>query len=322
MDFLKKYQIPFANYLKQFEWNGNPKSLYEPVEYLMGLGGKQIRPLLVMMAYDMFKDGVEFTLDAAMAVEVFHNFSLMHDDVMDDASLRRGKQTTHEKYDVNTAILSGDVMIIKSYSLLSQYNERADLLKCFNKMAIELCEGQRLDMDFETIDNVAIMDYITMITNKTSVLLACSLQLGGILAEASQSDQLHLYEFGKNIGIAFQIQDDVLDTYGNPKAVGKKQGGDILQNKKTYLYLKALELSTEAQKKELIALYNNSEIEDDFKINEVKKRFNSLVVEEYANQVKEAYYDLAISHLKQVQVNDAKQDALKQLANFMIKRRH
>lgn len=318
---LETYHRIFSEYLNSYGWDQNPKSLYEPVEYLMGIGGKRIRPVLVLMGCGLFKEDASHALNAAMAVEVFHNFTLMHDDVMDEANIRRGFATTHVKYDINSAILSGDAMLIQSYSLLNDYPQSKDLIRCFTKMGRELCEGQRLDMDFEKLDVVTIADYLKMIEGKTAILLAACLQLGAILGDADKDDQHHLYEFGKNIGIAFQIQDDVLDTFGDEVEVGKKIGGDILQKKKTYLYLKAIELSTETEKTALIALYGSVTLSDEQKIREVTKRFNSLVVEEYAHQVKDAYYDLAVSHLAQVNVDQERKQVLSDLAKQLIIRR-
>lgn len=323
MEYLKPYIKTFEEYLNQNAFLQEPNSLYEPLDYLLGLGGKRVRPCLAIMAYDLYKDDLDPSMPVAMAVELFHNFSLMHDDIMDEAVLRRGKATVHVKYDENAAILSGDLMLIKAYEYLEQVEDKyfKDVIKIFNKTAIEVCEGQRLDMDFETRQDVSISDYMYMITLKTSVLLAASMQMGALIAGAGENDLNHIYEFGKNIGIAFQIQDDILDTFGD-KAVGKKVGGDIIQNKKTYLYLKALELSTPEQKTELLATYNDDELNDDVKIGKVKKMFTSLVVGEYASQVMEAYRDLAISHIVQLNIPQSNKDGLIGFAEFLIARNH
>ncbi len=320
MQFLKPYLSSFEQYLATNRFNLEPKSLYEPLDYLLGLGGKRVRPCLALLSFDLYKDDIEKVLPIAMAVELFHNFSLMHDDIMDDADLRRGGQTVHVKYDENSAILSGDLMLIKA----CQYLEKLDveiykpIMHVFNKMAVGVCEGQRLDMDFETRNDVLISEYIEMITNKTSVLLAASLQMGAICAEADEMDQYHIYEFGKNIGIAFQIQDDILDLYGDEQ-VGKKIGGDVIQNKKTYLLLKAIELSDDKTYQKLI---ETLQIEDeDRKVIEVRKMFDQLVVKEYASQVMEAYRDLAVSHIHQLKISEENKVGLISFADYLIQRK-
>nr|HMP32531.1 polyprenyl synthetase family protein [Saprospiraceae bacterium] len=258
--------------------------------------------LLLAAAYSYNSSLHNYAIDAALAVELFHNFTLVHDDIMDVATLRRGHHTAHVKFGVDAAILTGDVMLIKCYELLMRYpdDKALSLIRIFNKMAVELCEGQRLDMDFEKKDQVSIPDYIEMITLKTSVLLGASLQMGAVVADANIDEQNSIYEFGKNIGIAFQIQDDILDVYGDQADVGKKKAGDIIQNKKTYLYLKALELAVNEERDFLINSYSlpTKLEEEDQKVNAVTKIFDNLVVKEYANQLKDAYKDLAISHLR------------------------
>ncbi len=323
MEYLKPYLQAFDNYLAKYKFNQSPQSLYEPLDYLIELGGKRVRPCLAIMAYDIYKDDLDPSLPIAMAVELFHNFSLMHDDIMDEASIRRGKETVHIKFDTNAAILSGDLMLIKAYEFLEQVDDLyyKKTMQVFNKTAIEVCEGQRLDMDFEQRKDVAISEYINMIGLKTSVLLAASLQLGSLVAGAGESDQFHIYEFGKNIGIAFQIQDDILDTFGD-EAVGKVLGGDIMQNKKTYLYLKAIELASDLQREELHLLYSTKLEDNSEKILRVKKLFNSLVVREYAVQVMDAYKDLAISHIVQLDIPAENKESLKAFAEFLVSRSH
>jgi geranylgeranyl diphosphate synthase type II len=247
----------------------------------------------------------------------------MHDDIMDNAELRRGKETVHQYYDEDTAILSGDLMLIQAYKYLEETQDchYKKLMQVFNKMAIEVCEGQRMDMDFELTSNVSILDYLEMIKLKTSVLLAASFEMGAIIGDAPEEDFHHIYEYGKNIGIAFQIQDDILDTYGDKK-VGKKIGGDIIQNKKTYLYLKALELASDKEREELLAFYSPADMDPDYKIKKVTRLFDTLVVKEYAIQVMEAYKDLAISHLNQLSIAEENKKGLKQLADFLVKRNH
>ena len=301
-----------------------PRSLYEPIDYIISLGGKRIRPASLMAICDFYSGSKEKSINAALAIEIFHNFTLVHDDIMDNASIRRGQKTVHEVFNTNTAILSGDVMFVKSIEYLTNYSSDIliPILKVFNQTAIEVCEGQSLDMDFEVKENVTISEYIQMITFKTSVLLAACLQIGGIIGGASEEDQKHLYEFGKNLGIAFQIQDDILDTYGEQETVGKRAGGDILQNKKTYLYLKAIELADSQLKNTLEVWYKEVvpiEREEE-KINAIKKIFNTLVVQEWANQLKEAYRDLAISHIEPLKLMDKQKDELRSFADYLIER--
>lgn len=229
----------FDSFLENYDLSGQPSSLYEPIEYIMRLGGKRIRPILTLMSTEMFGADIEIALEAALALEVFHNFTLVHDDIMDAADTRRGKATVHKKFSSNVAILSGDAMLIKSYSILGSYTDpiiQHKLYGIFNKLAIEVCEGQEWDMQFETRNDVNVDEYINMISLKTGVLIAGSLKMGAVIAEADKPDQDHLYSFGKNIGIAFQLQDDLLDTFGEFSRVGKKIGGDIVQIKRhTYI---------------------------------------------------------------------------------------
>jgi geranylgeranyl diphosphate synthase type II len=321
MEFLRPYMEVYEKYQATQKFIEQPQTLYDPLNYLLGIGGKRIRPCLVLLALDLYKDDLDDGLPLAYAVELFHNFSLMHDDIMDEATLRRGKNTVHIEYDRDTAILSGDLMLIQAYKYLELIKDPyyRPVMQIFNQTSIEVCEGQRMDMDFEIAKTVAINDYLEMIKLKTSVLLAASFQMGAIIGGAPKKDHHHLYEFGKNIGIAFQLQDDILDTFGD-EAVGKKIGGDILQNKKTYLYLKALELASDSQRAELQSLYSSSELPDTQKIERVTSLFKSLVVKEYATQVMEAYKDLSISHLRQLDIPKDKQEALIDFANYLVKR--
>ena len=299
-------------------------SLFEPVDYIMSLGGKRIRPVLCLAAYNMYEQDLDHALDAASAIELFHNFSLMHDDLMDEAALRRGQDSVHEKYDDNTAILSGDAMLILSYQLFESYeDEYRELTQLFSKTAMEVCLGQRMDLDFETADDVSIDDYLKMIALKTSVLIACALKMGAILAKASAQDAFHLYEFGKNTGIAFQIQDDILDTFGEQARVGKRIGGDILQKKKTYLYLKALELLSQKERAELIALYGQeSRVLGEELIDEVKALFKTAHVAVHAEELKMVYQQLAISHLDAVDIAEDKKQLLRDLAEGLLQRKY
>lgn len=319
---LARYLDVFSAYLDDHPFAKDPRTLYEPLDYILSLGGKRIRPALTLMTTDMMGGDMAAALPAAFAVEVFHNFSLMHDDIMDQAPLRRGQQTVHQLYDVNTAILSGDAMLIKAYEALMGYPDHIAmaLLRGFSETSLAVCEGQQLDMDFETRGDVDIAAYIHMITGKTSVLLAEAMRMGAIVAGADKHLVRHAYGYGLNAGIAFQIQDDILDTYGEHAKVGKQIGGDILQGKKTYLYLKAIELATPEQQALLRGLYADRELADGEKIDAVVKIFDSLHVRLYAEEVKGAYRDLAHSHLDEISVADERKQTLRQLTQYLLDR--
>ena len=263
MDILT-YQTEFLHYLKTKKWIKEPESLYTPIDYILQLGGKRIRPVLTLMVADIFSNDFKKALPAALAVEVFHNFTLVHDDIMDNAPLRRGKKTVHEKWNVNTGILSGDAMLILAYQYFENYEPAIfqKLAKLFSKTALEVCNGQQLDMDFELRDDITIEEYVTMIRLKTSVLVAAALQMGAIVAEANAKDSQLIYDFGSYLGIAFQLQDDYLDTFGNPETFGKQVGGDIIENKKTFLYLKAMALADVGDKKKLLQYYRQKSEDD------------------------------------------------------------
>ncbi len=314
----------FSEFIGTYSFPSEPKQLYDPVRYIMSLGGKRIRPLLALAAYNIYHDNVEKANHAAMTVEVFHNFSLLHDDIMDNAFKRRGKDAVHIKYDENSAILSGDVMMIWSYKLLEDYTANiVDIYKVFTKTSIEVCEGQRMDMDFETREEVSILEYIEMITLKTSVLLGAALKMGALVADASKQDQSHLYEFGKNVGIAFQIQDDVLDTYGDEATFGKRIGGDILQKKKTFLYLKSLELLSESQVERLKSLFalDYTIVNEATHIEEVRNLYNKAFVNVHADETKLVYQQLAFSHLDAISVNKEKTEILRSFAEKLLNRK-
>lgn len=291
----------FLEYIRQNSFARPPLELYAPVDYIMGLGGKRLRPVLLLMSYQLFDSHLPKALSAAMAIEVFHNFTLVHDDIMDEAPLRRGMPTVHEKYNHNTGILSGDVMLIRAYQFLlaatSPQNAQA-VTGIFSQVAVEVCEGQQLDMNFETAQSVSLGEYLKMIELKTAVLIAGAMKIGALLGGASEADATHLYQFGRNIGVAFQIQDDVLDTYGDPEKFGKKQGGDILRNKKTYLLLKSFELAdpeTNAQLKSALL-----EKDDDHKIRDVIRIYDHLKVRDHAIAQKELLLREAYQHLASV----------------------
>ncbi|MBN3662257.1 MAG: polyprenyl synthetase family protein, partial [Ornithobacterium rhinotracheale] len=253
MTKIAQYQELIQQALTQNSLIKQPEALYEPMEYILQLGGKRLRPTLCLMGCELFGGDINEALKPSLAMEYFHNFTLMHDDIMDDAPIRRGKATVHEKYDINTALLSGDALMIKSYQLFNELKPEVfkKVVTHFSQMAIELCEGQQYDMNFENQKEVSFAEYEKMITGKTGVLTACALKVGAMIAGASEEDANHLYDFGKYLGIAFQLKDDLLDVFGDKDAFGKKHAGDIFENKKTILYIKALEKADERQRDEL-----------------------------------------------------------------------
>lgn len=321
---LSEFQSDFLQYMKANSFSKAPEGLYEPVDYILQLGGKRLRPVLVLMGYQLFEANYKAALPLSMAVEVFHNFSLVHDDIMDAAPLRRGKPTVHQHYGLNTGILSGDVMLILCYEYLLKVEKKhlvADLVAVFNEMAIKVCEGQQYDMDFETRQDVTIPSYLMMIEYKTAALIECSLALGGILAEAGSDNIKHLRAFGRNIGLAFQMQDDVLDTFGDSEKFGKKVGGDILNNKKTFLVLKAMELATEEDRENLAAwMRTTKETDEEEKIAAVRTLFRKWQVHELAMKKMDQYQKTAFEHLDQVQAPAAKKQILFDLADQLLVR--
>lgn len=321
MDILN-YQTDFLAYLKSKQWIYEPKNLYEPIDYILQLGGKRIRPILTLMAADIFSDNYKKALPAALAVEVFHNFTLVHDDIMDDAPLRRGKATVHEKWNINTGILSGDAMLILAYQYFENYepNIFQKLAKIFSKTALEVCDGQQLDIDFETRNDVTIEEYIEMIGLKTSVLVATALKMGAIIAETSEENARLIYEYGLNLGIAFQLQDDYLDTFGNPATFGKQIGGDIIENKKTYLYLKSLEVSNNKDKEHLIALYNQKLKENNFKIEEVTAIFKRNNIPKLVKQQIALYTQKSFEALTLLKIHEKDKLKLKAFGASLINR--
>ncbi len=296
-----------------------PQELYKPIEYIMNLGGKRLRPVLTLMANDMFGGEMQHATKAALAMEMFHNFTLVHDDIMDNADIRRGQPTVHVKWNQTIAILSGDLMMIKATDLLCETvtNNLRGLISVFNKTAAEVCEGQQWDMNFENQTNVTEQDYLKMITLKTAVLLGGSLKIGAMVAGASNEDAQHLYEFGKNIGIAFQLQDDILDSFGEGDKVGKKIGGDIAANKKTILLIEALNNATGDDKDEL---YYWLGAKSEEKITAVLNLYNKYKVRDKANQLKEQHLQLAFKHLSEVNLPEQKTIMLKQTAIDLMER--
>lgn len=309
----------FRQYFEVSHFPKTPASLYDPAAYFLTLGGKRIRPVMCLMANEMFGNIHPDAYHVAAAVELFHNFTLVHDDIMDKAPLRRGMQTVHAKYGEPAALLSGDVMLVIAYDYLNKVSTEFlhRVLAVFNKTARQVCEGQQLDMDGETLQEVNLRDYIQMIELKTSVLLAASLQLGSILGGAGKGNQDHLYQFGRNLGIGFQVQDDYLDAFGDPAKFGKQVGGDIVANKKTFLVIKALELANDAQKQELRYFM---EADHPDKVAEVTKIFKACGVDEWAVELKEQYITTAFQHLEDVAVSSARKIPLQELAHFLVQR--
>ncbi len=308
--------------IKEKKYSKYPFDLYNPLDYIMSLGGKRMRPLLVLLAHHLYSNKHEEALDAALAVETFHNFSLIHDDIMDDAPLRRGNPTVHEKWNHNTAILSGDVMLIKAYELLVNYSPRvlSDLLKLFNKTAVEVCEGQQMDMMFETQAEVSVEEYIRMIELKTAVLLGCSLEIGAIIANAPKEEAESLYEFGRLMGIAFQLRDDYLDVYANPEKFGKQVGGDIIANKKTFLWIEAHRLANQTQLEELNRWENLKVFKAEDKVSAVTKIYNELnIPSSTENKIKE-YSSQAFELLNKIGGNEEVKGILRKLSEDLLVR--
>ncbi|WP_088323876.1 polyprenyl synthetase family protein [Polaribacter tangerinus] len=321
MDILH-YQKDFLEFLNNKEWVREPKNLYEPIDYILQLGGKRIRPILTLMAADIFSDDYKKALPAALAIEVFHNFTLVHDDIMDAAPLRRGKATVHEKWDVNTGILSGDAMLILAYQYFENYNPEVfhQLAKLFSKTALEVCDGQQLDVDFETRNDVTIPEYINMIRLKTSVLVAAALKMGAIVAETNTENANLIYDFGLNLGLAFQLQDDFLDTFGNPETFGKQVGGDIIENKKTYLYLKALEVANEEDKGKLSYYYRRKLKENTVKIADVRRIFEQNNIPKLIKVAIEQYTNNAFDTLTKMDISDSSKTNLKNFGLWLMNR--
>ena len=317
---------PFQELIEKFNQDfdtahfpSQPASLYEPSEYFLKIGGKRIRPVLCLLGNELFSELHPDAFLAAKAVELFHNFSLVHDDMMDEASLRRGQPTVHTKYDSNTALLVGDIMVIRAYEYIQpiQSNHLSKILGLFNQTAREVCEGQQLDMDYAKRTTVSMEEYIHMITLKTSVLLAASLQMGAIIGGAGEHNCSHLYAFGKNLGIAFQIQDDYLDAFGDAAVFGKDAGGDIKQNKKTFLLIRALETANPEQLKTLNALLASDPAD---KVEQVLNIFKDCKVDAWAEDLKQQYMQEALAHLEAIAVVEARKKPLIDLANYLMNR--
>jgi len=318
----KELQSTIEENITKIDLDINPIELYEPIKYTLSAKAKRVRPTLTLAACNLFSDNIKNSIKPALALEIFHNFTLLHDDIMDNADLRRNNKTVHKKWNENVAILSGDAMSIKAYELLSETDNKylKTVLQIFNKMAIQICEGQQYDMNFENRTDVTEEEYIKMIKLKTSVLLASSLQIGAIVGGANNEDAKNLYNFGLNLGLAFQLQDDFLDVYGDIKTFGKKIGGDIVANKKTYMLIKALETADANTKKELnniIALENFNKQD---KINNVIKIYNKLRIDELAKQKMNDFYNKSLNSLDLVKVDNKRKTVLVNFASDLMKR--
>ena len=320
---IQQYREEFEKYLNAYTPPKTPQNLYNPVSYFLSLEGKRIRPILTMLSCDLFDGNYKDSLDAALAVEVFHNFSLVHDDIMDEAPLRRGNQTVHQKWDLSTAILSGDVMLILAYQLFENYNKNifVALAKLFSKTAVEVCEGQQLDIDFSKLNDINSTKYLNMVELKTAVLIGASMKMGAIVAKASDNEQENIYEFGKNLGIAFQIQDDFLDSFGDEKKFGKVIGGDIIENKKTLLYVKSMEIFTEKDKTKLTKLYSSKHLDESQKIEVVKELFLKYNIPSIIENEINYYTQLAFKKLDNLNISDHKKDFLFDFGNSLMKRK-
>lgn len=316
------YQVYIESLIEEYQVPDQPKNLYEPIRYFLKIGGKRMRPVLALMSAELFTEDFTVAKNAALAVELFHNFTLIHDDIMDAAPLRRGNETVHTKWNSNIGILSGDTLMIEAYDQLTVYPPviLAQLLPLFNKTAKEVCEGQQMDMDFESESIVEIDAYIKMIAYKTAVLLGCSLKMGAIVGEASENDAQDLYEFGLNLGIAFQIQDDILDVYADQNKFGKQVGGDIIANKKTYLLLRAYQDANSDQLARLNGFINKSD--SVAKVSGVKQIYNELSIREKATEQMNAYHAIALQNLEHLGVSEEKKAPLRALAEFLLGREH
>lgn len=319
----EQYRKTFISYLEEKTRTKEPINLYTPISYILRLGGKRLRPILTLMTTEIFGTEYSKALDAALAIEIFHNFSLVHDDIMDDAPLRRGEPTVHEKWDINTGILSGDAMLISAYQLFENYdsNTFSKLAILFSKTALQVCEGQQYDIDFETRDDVTIPEYLKMIEYKTAVLVAAAMKMGGIIANASTKDQDSVYEFGKNLGIAFQLQDDYLDAFGDPKTFGKQTGGDIIENKKTILYLLAVEQGKAEERKELFDLYSIQPKDPSDKVNSIKEILYSTGAVEHTKSNIEKYTKKAFKVLESLDISVDKKELLRTFGENLMERK-
>ena len=316
--------VKVNDFLDNLKYERKPSGLYDPVKYVLSMGGKRIRPVLMLLSYGLFKDDVESVLMPACALETYHNYTLLHDDLMDNADMRRGNETVHRKWDANTAILSGDSMLVLAYERMAKCNPvyLSDVLHTFTETALEIGEGQQYDMEFETRNDVTEGEYIEMIRLKTSVLLACAQKIGAILAGASKQDQDNLYKFGEQIGLAFQLQDDYLDVYGDPKVFGKKVGGDIICNKKTYMLINAYNRADAEQRRELQHWMEAETFNSDEKVAAVTAIYNKVGVDKLAIEKIAYYFEESKKYLDAVQVSDERKAELRLYAQKMMHRKN
>lgn len=310
------------NAVNSINYNADPQNLYDPIRYILAIGGKRIRPVLMMMGYNLYKDDVDSIINNAIALETYHNFTLLHDDLMDKSDLRRGNPTVHKKWDDNTAILSGDTMLILAYQLFNKGKQNPDALSTFIDATLGVCEGQQYDMDFEKRSDVTEAEYMEMIRLKTSLLLACALKIGALLGGADMEDANNLYEFGEKMGLAFQLQDDLLDVYGDPKVFQKKLGGDIVENKKTFMLINALQLADEDQKAELTRWISAESFNPEEKITAVTHIYNNVGIDKLAQKKIEELFALSLQSLDKVKVAEEKKGELRAFANKLLGRKY
>jgi len=312
----------FENQLHKINYNGKPVELYSPIKYTLSFGGKRIRPVTTLMACELFCNNYKRALPQAIAIEMFHNFTLIHDDIMDDAPIRRGRETVFKKWNSNIAILSGDTLFALAYQYAQQAHKDVlpETLSVFNNTAIEVCEGQQFDLNYEDNNSVAVDEYLNMIRLKTGVLFGASLKIGALIGGAPKKDADLIYDFGVNIGLGFQLKDDLLDTYGDEGVFGKKTGGDIVSNKKTFLYLKALDKADDKTKEELLNLYNSPEIKNDIKIKATKSIFTELNIYSETSIEIDKYYNKGMDCLNKINIESSKKECLREVAIKMIDR--
>lgn len=322
MNSITNYKEITSKYISQLKIDKTPNELYDPIKYILSLGGKQLRPVLTLFSAEIFGSQYNKALHAATAIELFHNFSLIHDDIMDDAPLRRGNKTVHEKWNINTAILSGDAMLILAYQYFENYEPKIfkELAQLFSKTALEVCEGQQMDINFETRNNVSVSEYIKMIEYKTAVLVGAALKMGAIVAETSEENKISIYNFGLNLGIAFQLQDDYLDAFGNSATFGKQIGGDILENKKTYLYLLALEKANNEERIELNQWFSTTENNGQEKIKRVSEIFEKTEATIATQNQIEKYTNIALEILENLKINPEHKNELRTFALDLMNR--
>ena len=308
--------------LEALPYDRKPETLYAPIKYVLSLGGKRVRPVLMLLAYNLFKDDPERIMTQAIGLETYHNFTLLHDDLMDNADMRRGHETVHRKWDPNQAILSGDTMLLQAFGRIGacEADKLQDVFNTFLVTTYEIDEGQQLDVEFETRNDVREEEYVEMIRLKTSVLLACAVKIGAILAGASKEDQENLYKFGEQIGLAFQLQDDLLDVYGDPKVFGKNIGGDITSNKKTYMLINAVNRANEAQRQELMGWIEAKDFDREEKVKAVTRLYDEIGIRQLCEQKMEACYAQAQQYLAKVSVAEERKAELKAYAASMMKR--